>query len=476
MIKFWSIAKNTFIQTIRQPIFGLMIFLTFIVLVISVPLSGSTMGTDYELSDQQQLQTLGLSTILVGGMFTAAFCASSSINKEIRDKTALTVISKPVARAVFVLGKFIGIVASVTLFYYLASLVFMVTVRHHVVSSASAPIDWPVIVIGCIAIALSLLLATFGNYTFGWGFISTTVISLGVFLTAAVAIIAFVGKGWTYIPFSETFGPENISNQLLVGTFLIYLAVIVLTSVAIAASTRVGQIMTLLICIFVLFVGSWLPWILAQLGPVITGSEKPVPAIKILGWALPQLTIFYPMDALAKGRAFDPALVGTISGYFGCYIAGILAIAVGLFQTRELASQGSSSSIPGAVSLLSGLGRISAIVVGIAGVVMLTMPTSHTTSGFIIIGVMLVTAAIAWVVWTGLGNGKKWSWWLITVISAVQVTFWVFLLPYLWAQKLRADVPLSQMQIMLTAAIGTVVLIILFLPKTRRHFKHSKKI
>ena len=101
---------------------------------------------------------------------------------------------------------------------------------------------------------------------------------------------------------------------------------------------------------------------------------------------------------------------------------------------------------------------------------MLTMPASHTTSGFILIGIMLTTAVIAWVIWTGFGNGKKWAWWLITVISVAQVALWIFLLPYLWAQKLRADVPLSQVQIMLTAIIGTIVLIGLFLPKTRRHF------
>lgn len=470
MIKFWSIAKNAFIQTLHQPIFGIIIFLTFAMLVLNVPLSGWTMGTDYATSDQRMLENVGLSTLLLMGMIAAVFCASSSISKEIEDKTALTVISKPVSRAVFVLGKFAGIVASITLFYYLASLVFIATVRHHVVSSASAPIDWPVIVIGCTAIGLSLLLGTFGNYTFGWGFISTIVISLMVFLTAAVITIGFVGKGWTYIPFSETFAPENISNQLLVGIFLIYLAVIVLTSVAIAASTRAGQIMTLLICMGVLVIGSMLPWILAQLAPAVTGSEKPVPGIKILGWAFPQLTVFYPLDALVKGRAFDAGLVGTISAYFGCYVAGILAIAVGLFQTRQLASQGSTSSIPGAVSLLSGLGRITAILAAIAGAVMLTMPASHTTSGFIIVAVMLITAAIAWTVWTGFGNGRKWAWWLICVISVIQVTFWTLLLPYLRAQKLRVSVPLSQAHIMLIAAVGTIMLIVLLLPKTRRHF------
>ncbi len=471
MIKFWSIAKNTFVQTIRQPIFGIMIFLTFIMLVLNVPLSGWTMSTDYDASDQQMLQSVGLSTLLLMGMITAVFCSSASICKEIEDKTALTVISKPVSRAVFVLGKFGGIVAAITLFYYIVSLGFLLTIRHHVVPAASSPIDWPVIVIGCIAVGLSLLLAALGNYTFGWSFISSTVISLVGFLTAALGIVAFVAKGWTYVPFTDTFGPANISNQLLVGMFLIYMAVIVLTSVAIAASTRVGQIMTLLICMGVLVTGSMLPWIVAQLGPAITGSEQPVPGIKILGWVLPQLTVFYPLDALAKGRGYNPALVGTITAYFGCYVAGLLGIAVGLFQTRELAAQGSSSSMPGIVSLFSGLGRIVAAVVGVAAIAMLTMPASHNTIGFVTIAIMLVFAAVAWIIWTAFSTGKKWAWWIICVISVVLVACWILLLPQIWAQKLRITVPLSQVQIMLTAIVGTVLLLGLLLPKTRRHFK-----
>ncbi len=86
MIKFWSIARNTFVQTIRQPIFGIMVFLTFIMLVLNVPLSGWTMGSDYEASDQRMLENVGLSTLLLMGMITAVFCASSSISKEIEDK------------------------------------------------------------------------------------------------------------------------------------------------------------------------------------------------------------------------------------------------------------------------------------------------------------------------------------------------------------------------------------------------------
>ncbi|HNX26606.1 MAG TPA: hypothetical protein PKK48_04290, partial [Phycisphaerae bacterium] len=95
MIKFYAIAKNTFLQTIRQPIFGVMIFLTFAILVMSLPLSGMTMGTDYEKSDERMMENVGLSTLLIMGFITAALSASSAIGREIEDRTALTVASKP---------------------------------------------------------------------------------------------------------------------------------------------------------------------------------------------------------------------------------------------------------------------------------------------------------------------------------------------------------------------------------------------
>ena len=154
MIQFLSIAANTFTQAIRQPIAAVLIAVTFAVLVASVPLAGWTMDTsgEHHASDQKMLLDLGVSTLLMGGLLLAAFSASSVLAREIADRTALTVISKPVSRATFVLGKFAGVAAAVAVGYYLMTVVFLMSVRHGVLSVATDVLDWPVVVLGLAAL------------------------------------------------------------------------------------------------------------------------------------------------------------------------------------------------------------------------------------------------------------------------------------------------------------------------------------
>ena len=136
MIKFLSICQNTFVQTIRQPIFGVLLLVTFLILVMAVPLTNWAMSTDYHTSNQKMLESLGLSTLLVMGLLAAAFSAPGVLSREIEDRTALTVISKPVARATFVLAKFFGVAAAILLFYYISALAYLMTLRHGVMPAA----------------------------------------------------------------------------------------------------------------------------------------------------------------------------------------------------------------------------------------------------------------------------------------------------------------------------------------------------
>ena len=59
-----------------------------------------------------------LAVTLVAGLFGAVMCASSSVAREIRSGTALAVLSKPVGRARFILGKYAGLSGAMTLLVY----------------------------------------------------------------------------------------------------------------------------------------------------------------------------------------------------------------------------------------------------------------------------------------------------------------------------------------------------------------------
>ncbi len=468
MTALWSIAKNTFVQTIRQPAFGFLLFLTFLMLVVvNLPLSGWTMGVEYQTTDQRMLENVGLGTLLLAGMAVAAFAASAAVSREIDDKTALTVISKPVARAVFVLGKFVGVALAVAVFYYLGTTAFLLTVRHKVVSNAATPINWPVVVIGLSAFFLAILLAGLGNYLFGWTFLSSAVLALLITLSAALGAVSIIGLDWTFVPISETFGPENIRPQLLVGLVLMFEAVLVLSAVAVAASTRLGLILTLLLCVGVLFLGSMLPWLTRRASETMSGAG----ALSVL---LPNLTVFYPLDALANNRDIPAWLVGQTSAYFLCYTAGMLAVGMALFQTRPLEGQTAGATLPGAVALISGLGRIAAIILAIVAGVLLTQTATYRPAGLIRLGVLIVLAVVGWWVFHAFGRGRRWAYGLVLLAAVLGVGRGALVWFGVAAGKyLRWGEPGAQT--LLGAILAAGVLLVLLLPKTRHHFQsHSR--
>jgi ABC-type transport system involved in multi-copper enzyme maturation permease subunit len=463
MAVLYPIAKNTFVQTLRMPIFGVMIFLTFAVLVVSLPLSGWTMSTDYETTDQRMLETVGLSTLLVMGLFTAAFCASAALSREIEDRTALTVLSKPVWRGAFVAGKLLGVAAAITVFYYLTSLAFLLTVRHHVVSNASAPYDWPVIVLGLTAFLLGLALAGAGNYLFGWSFLSASVLALLVTLTCALGAVSIIGKGWKAVSLSYTFGPENLRPQLLIGLLLIYQAVLILVAVAVAASTRLGLLLTLLVCLAVMLGGSAQPFLARVLDQWRRGAGY-------VTWPLPNLTLFYPLDALAGDADIPARRVGLAAAYFALYVAGALVAGMALFQTRQLEAKEGGAAMPGAVALLSGLGRLAAAVMLIAVIILLFQANTYTPTGWIVPAVLAVAAVAGWIVFRAFAAGRAWSYW-ITLSGAVALlarSAAVWRLPQ-WTTWLRSGEPATQT--ILIAIVAALVLLALLLPKSRHHFK-----
>ena len=64
-----------------------------LLIVMSNPLSAFTME-----DDQRMLVDMGMATVFLGGALLSAFIATSVLTREVENRTALTVISKPVGR------------------------------------------------------------------------------------------------------------------------------------------------------------------------------------------------------------------------------------------------------------------------------------------------------------------------------------------------------------------------------------------
>ncbi len=317
----FTIARNAFLESIRQPVHAVLICGALLALLLNVNVAGYTLEDDNKL-----LIDLGLSTLFLAGLLMAAFSATSVLAREIENKTVLTVVSKPVARMQVVLGKFIGVAAAIAIAYWLLSLVFLLTVRHRVQSSVRAEdiFDPPVVTFGLLAALITFLIAGLTNYLYRWPFPSTFTVSGAALATAAWGIVSCVSRSWRLQSPAVDFDP-----QLMIGIVLVFEAVLVLTAIAIAASTRLGQVATLLVCIGVFLVGLVGEYFLSL---VVAGQAwlRPLAAV------VPNLQFFWPADALTQGSVITLGYLGAVTLYAACLVGAVMSLAVILFQTRDV--------------------------------------------------------------------------------------------------------------------------------------------
>ena len=321
--KIFSIAKNTFLETIRQPIYGVILLATALLMVFNVSLAAFTLDDDNVI-----LKSLGLSTLLMSGLFLAAFSATGILYREIENKTVLTVVSKPVGRASFILGKFAGLAVAMGLAYYLCSLAFLLSIRHGVLERSTQHLDMPVILFGGGGLILAMLIAAFCNYFFDRPFTSTCLaICLGT-LTIAGLLVSLVDNEWNFVSPSQ--GLTRIDADVVVAVMLVFLAVLVLAAVALAASSRLGQVMTLMVCVLVLMLGVTSDYMFGQF------SEVNVVAM-VAYWITPNMGMFWVADALGNEEVHVTSrYLGLAAGYAGLYIVAAIMVAVALFQNREV--------------------------------------------------------------------------------------------------------------------------------------------
>lgn len=320
--RFLALAYNAFVETIRQPIYGVILLATALLMIFNVSLAAFTLDDDDKL-----LLDLGLSTLLLSGLFLACFSASGILGREIENKTVLTVISKPVSRTLFVLGKFVGLLGALVLAAYLCDLVFILAVRHGVLQRTSDPWDAPVLVFGFGSLVISVVGAAFCNYFYARHFSTTVLAFIVVLLTLSVVLVGKLDEHWKVIPFASNF----VGGQVILAAYLVLLAIVVTAAVALAASTRMGSLMTLVTSTAVLGVGIASDY---ALGRHAGSSDLAAFFYRII----PNIGPFWVVDSLI-GEARTVVTfqyVAYATAYAMLLTGGILGLAIIAFQRREV--------------------------------------------------------------------------------------------------------------------------------------------
>lgn len=365
LMQLLSITRVTFTEAVRQPIFVVLLLAGTLLMMLNPSFAAYSMEPG--AGDNKMLVDLGLGTIFFVGVFLACFTATGVISQELESKTALTVISKPVPRPVFIVGKFLGVSGAILIAAYLLLLVFLLTLRHRVMQNASDDLDWPVILLGVGATLLALIIAGAANYLYKKVFTSTLTFLLVITLTGAFALVTIINKHWGFqSPLTDFVADNNRITQVIVGTALMVQGLLILTAIAVAFSARFSQVVTLVICIGVVMPLGLTAGSLSQLvnnavgidsgaslwSGVQTVFQADLPTMRKITYLLakalyvvaPNFQYHWPADAIAQGNSltadaqgnFNLGYVGRVSAYSSLYIAAVLGLAVILFQKREV--------------------------------------------------------------------------------------------------------------------------------------------
>lgn len=254
MIAALTIARNTLTESLRQPVVFLLVIASGILQILSVWWSAYSMGYRNEpgevSADEKLLFDIGLSTIFVCGMLLAAFISTAVLSREIENKTVLTMVSKPLNRTSIILGKYLGVATAVVVAVSVMLIFMLLALRHGVQSTAADDIDQPVVIFAFSAVALSLIIGAGANFLYGWSFPQTTVLSLLPLSIAAYLAVLAINDKWQLQPLAT-----DIKPQIIMASIALTMAILVMTAVAIAASTRLGQVMTIVVCVGVFLLG-----------------------------------------------------------------------------------------------------------------------------------------------------------------------------------------------------------------------------
>ncbi len=393
-----AIARNTCVQTIRQPLYGIIVLVTLGAMTMAPSLTGWTLE-----DDNKMLRDIGLSTLLIQGLFLACFAASSVLNTEIEEKTVLTVAAKPVSRYIFILGKYVGILAALTAAHYLVGIAFFMTLRHGVLQSAAESSDVSVLILGPGVMVVLAIAAALLNYIYERRFLPTLICLAVPFMSLSAGILLVLDRDWQIQDYelSQTMDdlpPQITDNNILRGivTFrplegqhfvashrghlvrsiwkgpiseadqaylvdlseslrwkkdvnalatearelqgveifkaglLIWIALAMLSGIALAASARLGMIATSMSCLILLAAGLAADQVLK---PV---AEMGQTWAKVLYRLIPNFQCFWMVDALSEYQVIPWDYMGSALSYGSLWVAAFLLLGMALFETREV--------------------------------------------------------------------------------------------------------------------------------------------
>lgn len=315
MFNFFHIAKNTFRESIREPIFFILL-ITALVLIGHFPLVSL-----FVFSEQLKLVVdSSMATSMVFGLFAAILCVGHTVSREMRNGTVLLLMSKPVDRWSFIMAKICGTTLASVLFILLCNIATIISVY---IAKDQFRFDMTIYFAYFGVLIACSLLGMIMNYLKAMPFPSVSFFALLVLLPLLLLGV--------YL-FAEH--PEMSLVNLGKALFLLFFSIIMMSTVSVVFSTRLDVVPNLVICSLIFFLGLLSNYL-------FQGNTSGVSFFALLSYVcyalLPNWQFFWMADALA-GNQIIPASYLIWSGVYTVFYTILCSIwAVTLFMSCELA-------------------------------------------------------------------------------------------------------------------------------------------
>lgn len=271
--KIHAVAHSTFKTEVSQPVFLILLVIGGIFTVATIYTPYNTFGEDIKMYKDS-----GLMLLRVLGVFLAIWAASKSLAEEIEGRTALTVLSKPVSRRQFILGKYSGIGLAVAMLFIVLGLWFLFWVSYKPIYDSQE--------------------STVRDFT------------------------------W-----------ENCFREMsstIPGLVLAWLEAMVFAAISVVISTRLGILANFLIC-FAIYVLGHLTALIVQSTEAAEVFEGVAVFGQVISIIIPVLDHFDINAAITGGNPVPLAYLGWATIYCGLYGLAALLLALVLFEDRDLA-------------------------------------------------------------------------------------------------------------------------------------------
>ena len=266
-----AISLATAKSEMATPLFLILTAVGFCLIFLFMWFPYYTFGEDIKV-----LKDSGLTLIMVFAIFHAIWAASNSVAQEIDGKTALTVLSKPIGRRQFILGKFFGISWSTAVMFVILGVWLMIIVAYKPVYDARES----------------------SNTTPTW----------------QVCHLEMV--------------------RTVPGLFLAYLETLVFAAIGVAISTRLPMLANLMICFAIYAFGHLTPLLVSG----SEGQFENVTFVaSFIATVLPVLDHFNIQAAVAAGVGVSYQYLGMATLYCALYCTVAMLLALVLFEDRDLA-------------------------------------------------------------------------------------------------------------------------------------------